>query len=149
MASLAATAGSLATFSMAATSVFVTSAGTPAGAKNANHTPRRFCLWPSWARVGISEKPGNVFEMTIPRSAPLFRWLLSAPSEYAPPSTCPPSSAVMPGAPPLNGTMVMPAPVSELIISMLRCPTEPVPTDPARTLPGCFLANSTISGKLR
>mgnify|MGYP003694414389 CR=1 FL=1 len=55
----------------------------------------------------------------------------------------------MPGAPPLKGTIVRFAPVSELIISTLRWPTEPVPTVPTRTFPGFFFENSTISGKVR
>jgi hypothetical protein len=36
--------GSLMTFSRAAIKVFDTSAGTPAGAKNADQTPNKFCL---------------------------------------------------------------------------------------------------------
>ena len=53
----------------------------------------------------------------------------------------------MPGPPPLKGTVVRPAPVSELISSMEKCPSVPAPAVPTRTFPGFFFENSSISRK--
>ena len=53
---------------------------------------------------------------------------------------CPPRMAVTAGEAPLNGTMTMPAPVSELIVWTQKSPTDPCPAVPMRTLPGFFFA---------
>ena len=83
----------------------------------------------------------------MPRSVPLLRWPVIVPSARTTPSTCPPRRAVTAGEAPVNGTVVSPAPVRELIVSTQKSPTDPAPAVPMRTLPGFFFECSTISAK--
>src|SRR6266851_594454 len=72
-------------------------------------------------------KSGYLLEMTMPRSVPLLKWPVIVPSARTTPSTCPPSRAVTAGEAPVNGTVMRPAPVSELSVSTQKSPTDPAP----------------------
>src|SRR5256885_13152317 len=71
-------------------------------------------------------------------------WSSDVCSSDLAPSTCPPSRAVTAGEAPVNGTVMRPAPVSELSVSTQKSPTDPAPAVPTRTLPGFFFACSAI-----
>src|SRR4026208_1982547 len=67
------------------------------------------------------------------------------PVESATASTCPPRSAALVSAAPLNGTCVHFAPVCLAICSTPVCRLVPVPGVPYLILPGLALAYSTSS----
>src|SRR5262249_44052919 len=73
-----------------------------------------------FSQGGISGYSGILLDVSIPFIPPLFTWATRVPRASTPPSTCPPKMAVTPGEAPLNGTIVSPAPVSELIISKVK-----------------------------